>query len=504
MLSQLIQFKHALRGPLCRFGAASLIGSGRARMPAYARVLRRWLRCATVMVMCLVVFAGCFAETSHPMRPGDVTRLAAGSEEARNQVSAREWLEIAHRQLRHLLPGQNPQALLTRDLVDMDGRAVNVLRHFGLRRDQLETLAGNCSGLVQTAQLSGSDFVGGDPPQWPGFETTWVPVRDDLSLFGLMGLAKDERGRVREADCIVILPGILGHTNIARTRDLAYFLVQQGFHALAIELRGHGQTELRYPNIYYTFGTQETDDLMVVSEWLQSKPNIRRTGLVGFCWGANHALLCAWDDGRAAHHPSIGPKMEAYLRPRSGRRHYEAGIMAFSPTLRFEEIVESVDVERAGIEYPVQANLQVTIENRVAHKRHYDHASFDPAACSGSLRKLIEYEFARSELSYDGSVEDAYRFMRFLPFRGQPDGDKLADARVPVLIVQGANDPLACSQDVADFMARTANPNVAAVVLPGGGHVGFAAYARAYYFSLIANFFDESTGPRPVSPSPHR
>lgn len=497
-------FRHDPQSALRRFGTGSFTGARRARSAAHGRVPRRWLRCATGSLICLVVFAGCFSETSHPMRPGDVTRLVDDSTGTRVRESARKWLENAHQRLRHLLPKQKPTALLTGDLVDADGRAVDVLRHFGLRRDQLETLAGNCSGLTQTAQLSGKDFVGEEPAQWPGFETIWVPVRNDLSLFGLMGLAKDERGRIREADCIVILPGILGHTSIARTRDLASFLVQQGFHALAIELRGHGQTELRHPNIYYTFGTQETDDLMVVSEWLQSKPHIRRTGLVGFCWGANHALLCAWDDGRAEHHPSIGTKMAAYMRPRSGRRHFEAGIMAFSPTLRFEEIVESVDVERAGIEYPVQANLQVTIENRVAQKRHHDHASFDPAACPGSLRKLIEYEFARSELSYDGSVEDAYRFMRLLPYRGQPDGDKLADARVPVLIVQGANDPLACSQDVADLVAKTVNPNVAAIVLPGGGHVGFAAYARAYYFSLIANFFDESSGPGAVSPSPHR
>ena len=32
----------------------------------------------------------------------------------------------------------------------------------------------------------------------------------------------------------------------------------------------------------------------------------------------------------------------------------------------------------------------------------------------------------------------------------------------------------------------------------GGGHVGFAAYCRAYYFSLIFSFFDSEAGPRAV------
>ena len=47
-------------------------------------------------------------------------------------------------------------------------------------------------------------------------------------------------------------------------------------------------------------------------------------------------------------------------------------------------------------------------------------------------------------------------------------------------------------------MAGTANENVAALILHGGGHIGFAAYAKAYYFSLILNFFDPLAGPRAV------
>jgi len=66
---------------------------------------------------------------------------------------------------------------------------------------------------------------------------------------------------------------------------------------------------------------------------------------------------------------------------------------------------------------------------------------------------------------------------------------------VPVLIVHAANDPLAPAQEVADLFSRVKNPNVAAIILPSGGHVGFAAYNRAYYFSLIMNFFDPKTGP---------
>ena len=71
----------------------------------------------------------------------------------------------------------------------------------------------------------------------------------------------------------------------------------------------------------------------------------------------------------------------------------------------------------------------------------------------------------------------------------RPSGVKLNAVRVPVLIVQAANDPLDSAQSVVDMMARLDNPNVAAVVLPGGGHNGFVAYARAYYYNLILHFF---------------
>ncbi|RIK62970.1 MAG: hypothetical protein DCC65_16650 [Planctomycetota bacterium] len=451
------------------------------------------------MLAATLLTAGCFGETSHPIRPGDYHRLSANSDSLPARLSARSWLRQAHRALAPLLPPEGAPPLLTEDMIDSNGRPIDVLKHFGLRRGDLEKLSGNCSGLSHTAQLAGSDFVGGAAPHWPGFDPVWVPVNDRISLFGLMGHAVNERGETREADCIVILPGILGHTDISRTRDLAAAFVQNGYHALAIELRGHGQTDMRYPDVYYTFGTLETDDLMAVSEWLTAQPQVRRTGLIGFCWGANHALLCAWEDGRPEHHASISPRLVPYLRPRNGRRHYEAGIMAFSPTLRFEEIIDGLDVDRAGVEYPVQANLQVTIETRVAHKRHDRFSGFDARACPGSLRKLIDYEFTRSELKYPECVADGLRFMRFLPYNGLEDGWKLRDARVPVLIVQGANDPLACAQDVADLIARCNNPNVAALILPGGGHVGFAAYARPCYFSLILNFFDPGLGPRAVS-----
>jgi hypothetical protein len=38
------------------------------------------------------------------------------------------------------------------------------------------------------------------------------------------------------------------------------------------------------------------------------------------------------------------------------------------------------------------------------------------------------------------------------------------------------------------------HPFVSAVVLSGGGHVGFAPFAKDYFYSLIANYFDARVG----------
>src|SRR5262249_55159040 len=121
--------------------------------------------------------------------------------------------------------------------------------------------------------------------------------------------------RVR-SDCIVILPGLLGDLSVDRTRMIAQALLAAGHHALAVELRGYGRTGREQPHVFYNFGVQETEGLETIAEWAQAMPDIDRTGLIGFCWGANHALLAAWDDGRSADDVSVAARLRPFLRAR--------------------------------------------------------------------------------------------------------------------------------------------------------------------------------------------
>jgi predicted alpha/beta-fold hydrolase len=422
---------------------------------------------------------GCFQERSLPVQPGDVFRIEINQEQ-----TTRQWLSTAHTQLKTLLKSSDRPALLTEDL---SSPGCDVYAQMGRDPKAMRKVFGNLRGTMHTAQCVGATEAIAEPaPPWPGFQQVRIPVDDGVELIGRLGIAQ-ENGQAIQSNCVVLLPGYMGDNAILRTRDLAAALCQNGLHALALELRGHGQTERCYPDVYYTFGIIETQDLLHVSRWLKEEYEcVRNTGLIGFCWGGNLGMLAAWMDGAGANHPSVSPYLARFLEVGSVRRHYTAGVIAFSPVLRWEELVERTDIRHSMLADPFTNFFQNTIRRRAARKGFSDG--------NGSLRMLIDHEYQRSVFGPNLPIRQAYRFLRWLPHRGMPADDKLSFVRVPLLLAAGVNDPFFDVQDIADMMATTDNSSVAALILDGGGHAGFAAYNRAYYYSLIVNFFDPETG----------
>jgi predicted alpha/beta-fold hydrolase len=404
----------------------------------------------------------------------------------------RAWLVAAHAQLAPLLPrGPDAPPQLTDDLVDSAGQPTDVFRHFNRDPARLHTLLGNLTGITHSAQAAGADSSDDwKVPPWPEFEDVWIPVADGLENFARFGRAEQD-GKTANANCIFVLPGIFGDLTVWRTRDVAIALRDAGYHVIAIEPRGMGRTHQRYPDVPCNFGVTESGDLVAAAQWAQSLPYVDRTGLVGFCWGANHALTTAWTANRDAGHIGLDPRLHEHVQATYGPRVFEAGYIAFSPVLRFEEIVDQCRAPTSVFANPVINSLQSTVGNRMRQQGY--------PGISGDLARCIEFEFRRTRPFYPQLSKDAYRYLRLLPYRGMTGGDKLECVRSPVLIVQGANDPLTSAQNVADLIAQTDNPNVAAIVLPGGGHVGFAPYARDYFYSLMINFFDSQTGAAAIS-----
>jgi predicted alpha/beta-fold hydrolase len=447
-------------------------------------VLGKWV--SRSLALLLPVLAGCLAEQSLTLPASQSRRVQPSADVPAAPPSTRAWLRAAHAQLIDLLPPDDPPVLLTEDLATAENRPRDVFAHFDLDPDALHTVIGNYSGLRCTAQGASQDMtVDAPPPPWSGFDDVWIEMADGVRLAARLGFAKDGDRR-RDADCIVILPGFFGDNGVVRTRDLARFLLDSGFHVLALEMRGHGQTERTQPEASYTFGVRETDDLLQVSDWLQDQQGVRRTGLIGFCWSANVALLVAWNTNRPTGDPSITPAIATQLYARPDPRRYTAGIMAFSPILQWERLVDELETPFSLLGHPVYATLQKTNRERLERKGH--------PAPSGSLHDLIEFEYQRTGVDLPEGTREGYLFLRLAPYANRPTHPKLDRARAPILVVHACNDPLSPAQDIADFFARERNPLLAGMILPGGGHVGFATYARGYYFSLIASFLTRAAG----------
>lgn len=443
-----------------------------------------------VVGLLLAVSTGCFSERAFPIAPEQV-RFAVHAADS-PPADTRGWLTATQAQLAGLLPAEDIPPLLTDDLADQRGVAVDVLGHFDRSARTQQSVWLNFYGLLHTAQATGAPAaIDQRPPPWPGFEDVWVPVRPGLELSARLGLARGSDGLAARADCIVIVPGLLGDNGVRRTRDLGAMLLERGLHVLALELPGFGQTERRYPDVLYTFGVRETGDLLSVAAWLEEQPFVRRTGLIGFCWGANQALLAAWEDGRQPDDPDVAPRLAEQLRPLEETPRFSAGVVAFSPVVDFESLIARLDQEANPLVAPVYAALQAGVRERKQRKGHPDQ--------TGSLRTLIEYEMAGAPGAYAGRVDDGGRYLRWLPGPGRPVGDKLAAVRTPTLVVHASNDPLADPRAVAQLIARSGNPHVAAIMLDGGGHCGFGPYASEYFYSLIASFFDPVHGAAAVT-----
>lgn len=462
----------------------------------FERRAERALHTTGILAVAIITGTGCLAdfnERSFKMNPDDSVRLSRADEEPPVR-STRAWLRDAHQQLAGLLPEEPAPPLLTEQMVKSDGNAVDVFAHFSIDPAKLQSLVQNFRGLRYSAQAASRDYYIDKPaPAWPGFDDVWIPItmpiNDVCVLNGRMAYARDRHGNVRDADCIVVLPGLFGDHGVKRSRDICIALRDYGFHVLHLEPRGHGQSEKFYPRMYNTFGILESDDMIQVADWLQSRPHVRRTGLIGYCWNANIALLAAWYEGRRTDDPSISAAVNSYLvtPPDPERRRYEAGIIAFSPVVRWEVLMDELDRERSRWHHPIFAAIQDTIRDRMKLKGYPEQ--------TGNLRNLVEYEYRGYGVPLPHGSREGYPFLRLIPYRDQPAGDKLEYARMPVLIVQAVDDPLVPAQDIADLMAMVHNPRVAAVILASGGHVGFAGYCPQYYLSLITNFFDPNHGP---------
>jgi pimeloyl-ACP methyl ester carboxylesterase len=222
--------------------------------------------------------------------------------------------------------------------------------------------------------------------------------------------------------------------------------------------------------------------------------------LIGYSIGGHHALMAAWLDGNPSlagrsNSPVVRTLAEPELRPQ-----FDGGIFVISPVLNMIDYANSLNTRRSILDSPVRSVFQSSCEKRT--KEISGRASY-------RMWDLMECELRRSRWmamypNYPMLMDDNLRFIDFCQLAGPAVGAKRMDAvRVPVLILQAADDPLSGSaQAIADVFAGVENPNCGVVLLKEGGHGGFPALSKAYFYSLMKCFFDPATAPRSLDNYP--
>ena len=413
-------------------------------------------------------------------------------------LPARAWAARLHQAAAPLLPAGRAEALTTDQLATAGGPA-DVWARFNLHPEDLDNLFLNTRGIEQSAQtVSPTATISNGRilrPAWDGFHEVEVPVPGNAVLYARLGIP--EKQYEIPGSFVIITHGLFGTLDGKDVINHVQTLRRAGHHVLAIEMRGHGQTHFNHPEYGITFGIAESGDFLAAARWLKQTQGATRVGLVTFSLTGFEALLTAWLDGTAPVTELANLPLNAVLPRHQAEPAFNGGMFIISAPVGILDVGQRFEPHVSLLEAPVKATFQEHISQRIAsYKLGSGYTMWDLARCEfprGDSYKLYpSFEAARTDLMafLDVSRED-----------WKVGAARMENIRVPVLVLNAANDPLACAQGVADLFSRQHNPNIGVIILKEGGHIGFTAYGADYYYSLMMNFFDPATAPVISGPS---
>jgi len=473
-----------------------------------ARLQPRRTLSAVLLLALLLVLPGCFSEQSFPMVPADLVRMdAAQVTQTGRRLATRAWVARVHAAAAVELPADERMALTT-DELSSNGKIVDVWAHFGMPAADVDSLWGNWDGIAQTAQVSSP------PPQletnaaglsrlrrekWDGFEDVEVPG-DGATLFGRLG-APDKKNEI-PGSFVIMTHGLFGSLDGYDVQNHVQALRRAGHHVLAMEMRGHGETQVDHPEYTISFGIRECGDLLAAARWLKTAHGATRVGLVSFSLTAYEALLSGWLDGKKPVTEFAGVPLLAALPKPQAAPAFNGGMFVVSAPVGIIDVADRFEPRLNLLNAPCKTTFQDHVAARLALYRQ-------PAGFS--MWALAAGEFDRSGFNafYKGFPQAKQDLVRFLDMNGTtaaPEAGapaepwnvgaaRMENIRVPVVVLSAANDPLGTGQSVAELFGRQNNPNIGVILLHGGGHMGFTALSADYYYSLLLNFFDPRTAP---------
>ena len=117
-------------------------------------------------------------------------------------------------------------------------------------------------------------------PVPPPAQAVRLKARDGIEIAGTWW-----PGRRPDAPAVLLLHGVGASRN--QTAPMAEALVAQGYAALAIDLRGHGESTITD----HSYGLDEGLDARAAFDWLKVKQHGARVGVIGVSLGGAAALV---------------------------------------------------------------------------------------------------------------------------------------------------------------------------------------------------------------------
>jgi predicted alpha/beta-fold hydrolase len=459
-------------------------------MPPQEGIMANSIQCLMRLTALLLTFTmlGCFSERSFPANENQIKRLGADAPPAPEKISTRQWINKAHANLVSLLPAGKRKALSTDQLLDGDGSVMDVYAYMKLKPENLDSLFFNLAGIEQSAQVTSpepADYCA----DWPGFESVCIKVTNGDQVCGrLAPPLKNDLG----GSYIVITHGLFGAMCGLDVQNQVAALRNAGHHVLALEMRGHGATMVKFPTQTITFGVLEAPDLLAVSRYLKAERGAKRVGLVAFSLTAFAAMQAAWIDAGGLSEDRFGAMALFKDVPKPEKiPAFDAGMLLISPPVNFIETGETFEAERNALSGTVRSVFQKKAARRLELRGEKPtYKLWDFAASEMKLSILGERYPEPAALR-----KDCTTYFNLGENNWAEGRRRLESVRSPMLVLEAANDPLGTAQAVADLMGPLKNPNCGAIILSQGGHMGFPALSADYYYSLMLNYFDPKTGP---------
>lgn len=293
--------------------------------------------------------------------------------------------------------------------------------------------------------------VRGRFPTYPApFRKVQFRSSDGTRLTAWMGLHKettaDAPPRTVAREGILIVPGMFNTKDNALQRERALrFFNEWGYHVLALDLRGMGESS----RVYNTAGWKESEDVEAAVEYLRSHAPLEKVHIYSESLGAVAAIIAAGRQGRR------------------GFRLVDGAILAVSPFPDPQPMIQHlVHGPKRG---EASALLQWFFARllQLGGKRHADFQEYLRAAAK----------------SYGVSLPELYR--------RSSASRLLKHVNVPLLLICSLDDPIVERAEVARFgrlLRGRDNPSL--LKLTWGSHCLFELIDPVWFSALLQEFFD--------------